>query len=96
MAPLCRVAASMLALLLAGGAVNAQPEEWCRTRDRACLIEAAQTYIHTLASGDVDSLRLAPNVWRVELGSQNITGLSFGPHCPNADLSVACPDCAQP
>jgi hypothetical protein len=54
---------------------NAAPAaDFCRTRDRDCLIEAAQTYVHTLASGDVDSLRIAPNVWRVELGHQNIDG----------------------
>jgi hypothetical protein len=61
-------------LAFAALALPAPASAYCQTRDRACMIEAAQTYIHTLASGDVDSLRIAPNVWRVELGNQNIDG----------------------
>jgi hypothetical protein len=62
----------LVALFATLAVLPASASAYCHTRDRACLIEAAQTYVDTLASGDVDSLRIAPTVWRVELGHQNI------------------------
>ena len=62
----------LVALFALALVLPASASAYCHTRDRACLIEAAQTYVDTLASGDVDSLRIAPTVWRVELGHQNI------------------------
>jgi hypothetical protein len=56
------------ALLVTGSVAGRAADAPCTDDSRQCVIDTALTYLHALVTHDIDSVRLAPDVWRMNNG----------------------------